>query len=287
MWLGERHGYLIDWLTQKWVQVTGRRVSLQEDPWLEGPVGATHGIGLDFFDKWATAEGFAVERFTSEKGLLSRFTALSGPTFDADAVDPAIREFYERTADYDVDVWSEWRPAFKPFGYLVSVLFSRRLEQLNLPLSSLDTSWGMTSATLQVTEHASGSLKANAWVRTLVKSRRITYVGSYSIVEPRNFSGPCVKTVFPLPNGNAIVVLRPEVKPDGSLVLVSSGSGLGDPGFYFTVHRANGTVKARFLRCFREHIHVYSDGEGIVRADHTMSLWGFQCLHLHYRMRRK
>ena len=51
-------------------------------------------------------------------------------------------------------------------------------------------------------------------------------------------TGPCVKTVFPLPNGNAIVILRPEAQADGSLVLLSDGHRFGDPGFYFTVHRA-------------------------------------------------
>ena len=103
---------------------------------------------------------------------------------------------------------------------------------------------------------------------------------------PAGAGGPCVKTVFPLPNGNAIVLLRPESRADGSLVLVSAGRRFGDPGFYFTVHRPDRSVTARYLRSFRERIHVFAaDGRG-VRADHTMSLWGCQCLHLHYRMRR-
>jgi hypothetical protein len=47
---------------------------------------------------------------------------------------------------------------------------------------------------------------------------------------------------FPLPNGNAILVLRPVVLPDGSLQPDSSERRFGDPGFYFTVHDANGTI---------------------------------------------
>src|SRR5260370_13010380 len=112
-----------------------------------------------------------------------------------------------------MDVWAEGSGLFKPFGFLVAALFRRRLEQLNLPISSLDTSWGMTSEVLQVTDQASGELKENAWVRTLVKSGRIIYVRSYSIATPPLATGPCVKTVFPLPNGNAIVILRPEAQP--------------------------------------------------------------------------
>ena len=286
MWLGDSRGNLIDWSTQRWVCATGRRVDLTTHPWLDGPIGRTRGVGRDYFDSWAATEGLSVVRHRAGKGLLPTFTELSGPDFNAAAVDPAVAEFYERAADFDMDVWSEWSGLFKPFGFLVSAIFSRRLGQLDLPLSSLDTSWGMTSEVVQVSDPASGRLRANAWVRTLVKTGRVTYVGSYSVATPPGAPGPCVKTVFPLPNGNAIVILRPEAGPDGSLVLVSEGRQFGDPGFYFTVHRPGGAVVARYLRCFRERIHVYPAGDGIVRADHTMSLYGLRCLHLHYRLRQ-
>src|SRR5438128_1837179 len=139
MWLGDRRGNLIDWLTQRWVWATGRRVDLASNPWLAGPVGQTRGVGPDYFDKWAAAENLAVIRHQSGKGLLPSFAALSGPEFESSAVAPQVAEFYERAADFEMDVWSEWSGLFRPFGFLVAALFSRRLEQLNLPLSALDT----------------------------------------------------------------------------------------------------------------------------------------------------
>lgn len=287
MWLGERRGNLIDWSTQQWVRATGRHVDLAAFPWLAGPVGSTRGIGLDYFDKWAAGEGLEVRRYRSGKGLLLSFAALSGPEFDASAVSPAIADFYEHAADFEIDVWSEWRGLFRPFGFLVAAIFSRRLEQLNLPLSPLDTSWGMTSEVIHIIAPHTGDVRESAWVRTLIKTRRIVYVGSYSVATPPGAAGPCVKTVFPLPNGNAIVFLRPEALPDGSLVLVSEGRRFGEPGFYFTVHPGDGSVVARYLRSFRERIHVYAADGSAVRADHTMSLWGLPCLHLHYRLRRR
>lgn len=286
MWLGDRRGDLIDWLTQRWVWLTGRRVDLAADPWLAGPVGSTHGIGLDYFDRWAAAEGMVVARHRSGTGLLPSFAALGGPQFDASAVAPQVAEFYERTADFEVDVWSEWSGLFRPFGALVAALFSRRLEQLNLPLSPLDTSRGMTSEVLRVVDPSTGEVRANAWVRTLVRTGRVVYAGSYSAASIPGAPGPGVKTVFPLPNGNAIVILKPTAQPDGSLVLESAGRRFGDPGFYFTVHRPDGAVAARYLRCFRERIHVYPADGDEVRADHSMSLFGRRCLQLHYRLRR-
>ena len=53
IWLGEQRGCLTDWLTQRWVIATGRKISLTEYPWLEGPIGKTRRIGSDFFVNYA------------------------------------------------------------------------------------------------------------------------------------------------------------------------------------------------------------------------------------------
>lgn len=285
MWLGERRGHLIDWSTQLWVRSTGRHVDFSEENWLLGPVGTTRGVGRDFFDKWAATEQLTVTRHRSGKGLLSSFAALAGSTFDPSAVDSMIAEFYESTSEFEIDVWSEWNRYFRPFGRMISAIFSRRLEQLNLPLSPMDSSWGMTSEIVQVRDR-DGEVRASGWVRTSVKTGRVVYAGSYSVATPSGFKNPCVKTVFPLPNGNAIVILRPEALPDGSLALVSEGRRFGDPGFYFTARDGKGICAARYVRSFRERIHVFRGVDGSLRTDHFMSLWGRQCLHLHYRLRR-
>ena len=56
------------------------------------------------------------------------------------------------------------------------------------------------------------------------------------------------------------------------LTIVSSGRRFGDPGFYFTVQDPEGTVRARYVRTMREKIRVYADGNGAVRADHTLAI---------------
>lgn len=115
MWLGETLGNLADRVTQSWVWTTGRRVDLGEHPWLAGPVGSTRRIGADFFDRWAVAEGLRVERDPSGLGLLPSFAVLAGGGFDPAVVHPAVAEFYERTADFDIDVWPEWGGLVRPW----------------------------------------------------------------------------------------------------------------------------------------------------------------------------
>jgi hypothetical protein len=92
--------------------------------------------------------------------------------------------------------------------------------------------------------------------------------------------------VFPLPNGNAIVLMKPESYADGSFSLTSAGNGFGDPGFYFTVHGQDGTLWARYVKAMQEKITVYSAEQDTARADHILCFWGMRFLRLHYRMRR-
>lgn len=285
MWLGETRGNLLDWCTQKWCQLTGRRIDLAAAPWLSGPVGSTHSIEVDQFRTWASTQGLELRTLESGRGLIPSFAALAGEGFGPSEVQPGVVEFYENAADFDSDVWSEWGWLFKPFGSLTAAVMSRRLRQLNLPLSPLDTSWGMTSEVTNVVDRRTSEVRAAVWHRTLVKTGLTIYSGIYSVALLPQV-GPCVKTVFPLPNGNAVVLFRPTVGEGGSLVLVSEGRRYGDPGFYFTV-RGSGKVWAKYVRQLRTRIHVYPAGTGVVRADQVFTLWGLKCLHMHFRLTRR
>ncbi len=283
-WLGDTRGYLTDWVTQRWVQLTGRRVRLADAPWLAGPAGTPRGIGPGFFAELAEREGLDLRR-PPDAGLVPDFAALAAPDFDADAVDAAVVAFYARTAAYELDSWAEWCGAFRPFGRLLALLFSRRLQQLNVPLTGLDTSRGVSSEVLQLVEPRTGEVRHTAWVRRLLGSGNVLYAGSYSLAAVPGRRGACVKVVFPLPNGNAIVIMRPEVHADGSLSVVSAGARFGDPGFYFTVAAGGGDVWTRYVAALKERIRVYAAEGDSVRADHVLTLWGATFLRLHYRLR--
>jgi hypothetical protein len=277
-------GHLVDRITQRWVQFTGRPVDLSGDhQWLDGPTGEPAGIGSNYFQEFA-------HRYLLEigpgSGLLDDFASLRGPDFDPTDVARPVAEFYEKTADFSLDAWSEWCNAFRLFGWLLALLFSRRLQQLNVPLRPLDTSRGVTSEILRVNDPASGQHRFTAWLRRLLGSGDVLYAGAYSTCRVPNYIGECVKVVFPLPNGNAMVIMRPVAHPDGSFSVISHGERFGDPGFYFTVHSSRG-VRARYLKTLRESIKVYCAEENTVRADHVLSLWRLTFLRLHYRMVKK
>ena len=278
MWLGAKRGYLSDWTTQQWVRGTGRRIEAGNFTWLDGPTGDTRSIGPLFFDRYAAQAGAEILP-GGPRGLVPDLTAVVGGP-----VNPAVAAFYERTSDYDMDCWSEWSPLFQPFGRLLRALFSGRLEQLNVPLTSLETHRGISSRVISI-RTPQGDLQT-AWVRQLLASDRTVYAGSYSTCTVPGYGGQCIKVCFPLPNGRAIVIMRPQVHDDGSVTVISDGSQFGDPGFYFVVEQ-DGAAWARYVAAMKETIHVYEAEEDVVRADHELRIWGRVFLRLHYRLRNK
>lgn len=284
IWLGSKRGYFSDWVTQRWVQFTGRRVDLTSDGWLSGPTAPTTGIGPDYFVSLARTEGLRINQPGRPTGIISDFTTLRGGSFAPANVHPSVARFYEQTSEYGLDAWAEWCGVFRPFGWLLAVLFSRRLQQLNVPLSGLDTSKGITNEVFQFMDPVTGLLRHTAWFRRLPGTGHVLYAGFYSVCTLPDRTEPCVKVVFPLPNGNAIVIMRTECRADGSFVVTSAGDSFGKPGFYFTVHGAGGTVWARYVRSLQESIHVYPAENDFVRADHVLRYFGAVFLRLHYRM---
>ena len=280
-------GTFVDLLTQRWVRITGRRTSRSETPWLDGPVGDPFLIGSGFFDRWAEREGYDVVRDGPPRGLVSDFDRLRGPTFRPELVHADVRRFYEETSEYELEAWSEWCGAFRPFGWLLARIFSRRLQQLNVPLQPLDTSHGTDSEVMHLRSRSTGRVEMAAWVRHLRRDGNVLYAGSYSVVSVPGHADPCIRVVFPLPNGNGTVILKPSVEEGGALTVLSKGRTYGEPGFYFTVRDGRDGFWMRYVKTMRESIRVYPAENGDVRADHVLWIFGLVFLRLHYRLRRR
>jgi hypothetical protein len=125
------------------------------------------------------------------------------------------------------------------------------------------------------------------WLRTVIKTGNIIYAGAYTSCKPPNLGYECVKVVFPLPNGNATVILWPENMDDGSIKLHSSGNEFGDGGFYLLVYSSSGKAHVKYVKAMKETLHVYLDEDGELRTDHIFKFWGATFLQLHYRIREK
>ena len=285
VWLGARRGHVVDWVTQRWVEYTGRQVRLDDAPWLSGPTGSVHGIGADYFERWGEARGLTLLPSRPDDGLINGLDELAADDFDPAHVDPMIDEFYRHTIAFDLQLRSRWWGPFRVIGWLIGWIFARRLAQLNMPLSQRELRGGVESRIVRLAD-AERQLRHTAWVRTAVETGVPVFVGQYGTEAIPGHAGRCVKVVFPLPNGNAIILLRPRADPGGGLSLVSDGKRFGDPGFYFTVAGEDGEVSVRYVRTMKERLRLEVVGDAIV-ARHRFAVFGLPFLDLHYRIAPK
>jgi hypothetical protein len=272
------------WFIYRLIWLFGRSRRRADVAWLIGPMGGPV-IGDSTDQEAADAEGLTIERDSG--GLIPAFEAqLGGPELPAAKIHAAIRDFYEHTAEFAMDVWSRaYFPASLALALLVTTI-SRQVNQLNFPLSPLETALGMSSEIISM-RTPDGRVKYTGWFRTLAAdATRVLYTGFYMTATVPGEANPCVKVVFPMPNGNATVILRPAVGESGALVLDSSGGKFGGAGFYRVQARDAERVRVWHIKTLKERFRVYVDDRGTLRCDHTVRFLGLPVLSLHYKMFR-
>ncbi|MEM9023773.1 MAG: hypothetical protein AAGB22_08520, partial [Bacteroidota bacterium] len=135
---------------QRWVATSGRTVDFQQYPYLRGPMADSKVIGDRFYETVAQQEGLRIER-PEAGGLLANFRAVLDPgNPNYGGVDPGVTDFYEHTTRYKLDVWSQWYAPISWAAKLLIRMVSTDMQQLNIPMDPLETSYGMSSDIIQL-----------------------------------------------------------------------------------------------------------------------------------------
>lgn len=274
---------LQDRITQQWVILRGRQIDPARVPWLMGPFGNLNGIADAFVLQLAADEGLVIERNNTARGLIPSFGELKLTDEAMALLAPAIIDFYERTGAYKLGFSVKWNPLFRAFGMLVNLLFSNRINQLNIPTRNV-SSEQITSEIITLSDPESGTIKYTFWYRTFKSTGRVIYSGIYTTCTLPS-GQVCVKAIFPLPKGNATVIMSPTVGPNGELCLDASGQKFGDPGFYFLLNDAKGNCWSHYVRPFRDRLTVSCDN-GKIRAEQVLTLWGLGVVRFDYEIGR-
>jgi hypothetical protein len=273
----------LDRVTQHWVRASGCRVSFKEAPWLFGPIGQPSQIADAWIKEESTRIGGAVVQGV---GLLEDFNVLGGLNFDPSSVARPIVDFYEGTVGWRMEVSHRWSPAALPFGWLLSALFTNRLQQLNFPLRKRDTALGMESKVLSLIGE-DGNQVGVAWIRTLIATGQHVYSGWYGTTLLPGSDRPCLRVVFPLPNGNLTVFLRPEHGSDGQLILVSPLGSFGEEGAYLVVADPNDTARWARRIPIAERFTVAVFDVNTLSTDHELLFSSIPVIQFSYRLRRQ
>jgi hypothetical protein len=276
----------LDRVTRLFWRTTGRPVDLAgEHSWLDAPMHAGALVGDGWLADAADAIGGSIAEGRAGAGLLADMSDLDGETFSSAALRPEIRDFYEHTSQWRMEVWAQWTPLFQPGGELVSRLFGRRVQQLALPTRPLDVAHGMDSRVVTILD-GDGEQRAAGWIRTLRSTGEYVYSGCYGTRTLPGAAQPSVHVTFPLEEGNVQVFLRPTVLPDGSLELSSSPGAFGADGAYVVVRDPrDGSGPVHAARApIHETFRVYVDGEGVLRTDHELRMFRATAVRLHYKL---
>lgn len=249
-------------------------------------MATTSIVGPTFYEQYANSVGLRVGE-EPDSGLLRDFAVLNSPEFDVARVRPEVREFYEHTARYEMNISGRWSLLFQPLGWAIISLISRRVDNINLPLRPADTARGMSSRVITLADPATDVPVVACWLRRMNATGAVIYAGFYTADTTPGSDSRCVKVVFPLPQGSINVLLRPELRAGGAIELVSSGRRFGDPGYYRVIRRRDGRTYARYIRALKEYIHVYVDPQGELRTAHRFRFFRMAILSLDYRIWRR
>ena len=273
-----------DWFTQQWVILWGRKINPTDYPWLIAPFGELNGIGEEFIYQLAEKENLIVIRNSTSKGLLNSINELNLTDNQLENLSKKVIDFYECTANYNLEFNVKWNSFFTFFGYLVNQLFSQRINQLNIPTKNITQSEDLESEIITL-NNQNNEVKYTIWLRKFKTSGKVIYSGIYgTCILPSNRT--CIKAVFPLPKGNATVIMKASVGNEKELILDSSGKKFGDTGFYFLLNDAKYNYWAQFISSFTDQL-IIKEKENNLQAIQTLKLWNFNVSQFTYYIQKK
>ncbi|SHI95500.1 hypothetical protein SAMN04488096_10673 [Mesonia phycicola] len=276
---------LQDWLTQQWVISFGKKININKHSWLIGPFGSLNITGEGFINQLAEKENLVLERELPNCGLIRNIEQLNLPEEQVEKLSKKVIDFYVNTSNYNLGLKVTWNPFFKIFGFLLQFLFSNRLKQLNIPTKTIKDTDSLKSEIINLVNPITKRIKYTFWYRTFKTSGEVIYSGIYGTCTIPS-GKTCIKAIFPLPNGNATVILEPYVGEKGELILKSSGKKVGDSGFYFLLKDVNNTLWLKYIKSFKDQL-IVSEIEGELIVEQKLTLWGINVLKFNYLIQKK
>ncbi|HEV2640796.1 MAG TPA: hypothetical protein VGX23_37105 [Actinocrinis sp.] len=266
------------------VSLLAERVHAADLPFVVPLEARSRYVGIGYVRDLAAVLGGRYVPAAPDIGIVSSLDELAGPAFDPGGVDPLVREFYEHTTRFTLDIVPEWRLWVRP-GYLLYRTFvARPLGQANLPMNQREALRGVHSRIDAITSAEDDTVAVRGWIRSFADNDEPIYVGIYTTY--RHGGQGYVSVGFPLPQASFTATLLPQPRPGSGLVLTSRGDS-DQCGHYLTyIEAENREMTAAAVHGFAEQLDVYvQDGE--LRAEHAFRVFGFPFLVLHYRIERK
>jgi hypothetical protein len=260
------------------------RVPAEDLPFVVPREARSRYVGTGYVRDLAEVLGGRYVADAPDVGIVASVNDLAGPEFDPAGLDPRVREFYEHTTRFTLDIVPQWRLWVRPGYLLYRTVVARPLGQANVPMNQRETQRGIRSRIDTIALPGSDDIAVRGWIRSFTDTDEPIYVGIYTTY--RLGGRGYVSVGFPLPQASFTATLLPRARPGGGLVLTSRGD-TDQPGHYLAyIDAASRDLTVLAVRGFAERLDVYVQDDEL-RAEHAFSVFGFPFLVLHYRMHRK
>ena len=266
------------------ISLVAERATSAELPFVVPYVATGRHVGTGYVRELAARTGGVYQPDRPDVGIVASLDELAGPGFAPADVDPRVREFYEHTTRFRLDIVPRWRLWVRPGYLLYQRLVARPLGQANVPMSQRETQRGIRSRIDTISNPDGSVIDIRGWIRSYADTDEAIYVGIYTTYrrEGRGY----VSVGFPVPHGSFTATLSPLARPDGGLTLTSRGDS-DQPGHYLTyVEDDTGALTTTAVHGFTERLDVYVESDQL-KAEHAFAIFGLPFLVLYYRMHRR
>ena len=213
------------WRHETQLDLMGEHVAPEQLPYVVPFQSRTRYVGADYVKELAEQKKGTFQRNPADIGIVPSLDLLTGPTFDSELVHPLIREFYEHTSRFKLDIEPEWKTWIKPGYWIYKNTVAKPLGQANVPSNIHEAQRGMISYidTIDIDDQDAA---IRGWVRVFADSGDPIYVGIYTTFRHNDIG--YVSVGFPLPKANFTATLQPfNNRQDG--LLLSSHTDLAFP----------------------------------------------------------
>ncbi|MGZ4593764.1 MAG: hypothetical protein ACXV3C_07845 [Actinomycetes bacterium] len=266
------------------VSLLAERVAAEDLPFVVPLPARSRYVGTGYVRDLAAALSGTYVADAPDTGIVASLDALAGPQFDPGDVDPRVREFYERTTRFALDIVPAWRLWVRPGYLLYRTLVARPLGQASVPMNQREALRGIRSRIDTISPGPEQAVAVRGWIRSFADNDEPIYVGIYTTY--RRHDRGYVSVGFPLPQASFTATLLPQSRPGGGLTLSSRGDD-DQAGHYLTyIDPTTAELTTLAVHGFTERLDVYVEHDEL-RAAHAFWVFGFPFLVLHYRIRPK
>ena len=167
------------------VSLLAERVAPADLPFVVPLPARTRYVGTGYVRELAATLGGSYVADAPDTGIIASLDLLAGPQFDPGSVDPQVREFYEHTTRFALDIDPEWRLWVRPGYLLYRTLVARPLGQASVPMNQREAQRGVRSRIDTISDATGEGVAVRGWIRSFADNDEPIYVGHLHDVPAR------------------------------------------------------------------------------------------------------